>query len=322
MPLTSSSFKASLGIRSPTLQTIVPALFRNPIPQTSCLRQRLRLPDSDFIDFDYYPTQGNKLAIISHGLEGNSKARYVRGMVRALSEAGYQVVAWNMRGCSGELNTLVPSYHSGFTQDLSAIITHARSLTGISKAVLIGFSVGGNLTLKLLGELAERARETISAAVTFSVPSNLGSSAEVLARPYNRIYMQMFLRSLCTKLRAKELRTPGVLDLSGIEKIKTFREYDSRFIAPLFGFESAEDYWKRASSEPFIPAIRVPTLLLTSRDDPFLDPQTLPVTYAENSEYFYLEISEYGGHVGFMNSVPWGEFYSEQRAVSFLENYS
>ena len=320
MPLIGSSFKAAIGIRSPTLQTVLPALFRNPRPATLCHRHRLQLPDSDFIDFDHYPVAGKKLAVISHGLEGNSKARYVRGMVRALSADGYDVITWNMRGCSGKLNKLLPSYHSGFTQDLHAVITHALSFTGVSETVLIGFSVGGNLTLKLLGELGEKALPMIRAAVTFSVPTNLGSSAEVLARPYNRIYMQMFLRSLCAKLRAKELRQPGVLDLTGIERIKNFRQYDSRFIAPLFGFESAEDYWTRASSESFIPAIRVPTLLLTSRDDHFLDPVTLPVVSAQHSDFFYLEVSEVGGHVGFMNSHPWGTFYSEQRALEFLNN--
>jgi predicted alpha/beta-fold hydrolase len=319
MPLIPSLFKATIGFRAPTIQTVLPALFRNPNPQTSCHRHRLHLADSDFIDFDHYPAEGEKLAIISHGLEGNSKARYVRGMVRILSANGYDVITWNMRGCSGQLNNLLPSYHSGFTQDLEAVLTHALSFTGISKAVLIGFSVGGNLTLKLLGELGDKAPTMIRAAVTFSVPTNLGSSAEVLARPYNRIYMNMFLRSLCGKLRAKEQRQPGVLDLTGIERIRTFREYDSRFIAPLFGFKSAQDYWTQASSEPFLPKIRVPTLLLTSRDDPFLDPITLPIKSAENSEFFHLEVSEFGGHVGFMNSHPWGDFYSEQRALGFFE---
>jgi hypothetical protein len=198
------------------------------------------------------------------------------------------------------------------------VVEHVREALNPETLVLIGFSVGGNLTLKYLGENEGKASQGISAALTYSVPCSLASSAEVLALPRNRVYMRMFLRSLIGKLKEKEMRNPGSFNLLGVDSIRTFKEYDSRYIAPLFGFDSAEDYWAKASSLPHLEKIATPTLLLMSRDDPFLDPRRSPTEIALKSKYLHLEVSDFGGHLGFMQRGPWGDYYTEQRAVEFL----
>ncbi len=319
MPIITTSFKPFSLFRHPKIQTIAPALLRNPRPLK---RERVRLEtsDGDFVDIDQRIAQKNAVAIISHGLEGSSQSQYVIGIARALESAGFDTIAWNMRGCSGENNRLLTSYHSGFTADLDAVIEYAGTL-GYEHIALIGFSVGGNITLKYLGENSGSLSPRIKAALVYSVPLDLRSTAEELALAKNALYMKVFLRSLLEKLAEKAVRFPGAIDLSGADEIKTFAQYDSRYIAPLFGYASAEEYWVKASSKPFLPSIKVPTLLLTSVDDPFLRPASIPTDAAAANPFFYLEVSQFGGHVGFMRSLPWGSYYSEMRGVTFLSEY-
>lgn len=302
------------------MQTIAPALLRfSTLP--SCARERLELADGDFLDVDHFRQGADRAVVISHGLEGCSKARYVRGLTRELLSAGYDVIAWNMRGCSGELNRHLRSYHSGFTEDLRAVIDAVVKCNRYQTLALAGFSVGGNITLKYLGESPATVSPLITSAVTFSVPTDLTSSAAQLARRENSLYMGIFLRSLFNKLRRKVRRAPGSIDLTGLGEIKTFAQYDARFIAPFFGFASAQDYWTKASSRPFLSRIRVPTLLMSSSDDSFLSRESIPRNEAQFSQYLTLEITRYGGHVGFMRSSPWGRYYSDLRAVEFMEQH-
>lgn len=319
MPICSSSFKPAVFLRTGHLQTVLPALLRR-ARSSHFERKRLELDDDDFLDLDLWRADQSALAIVSHGLEGSSTSQYVGGISHALHSTGYDILAWNMRGCSGEVNRLIASYHSGFTADLDRVITFACTQLGYAKIVLIGFSVGGNITLKYLGERAV-PNSAIKAAVTFSVPCDLASSARQLALRENCLYMGVFLRSLFDKLKIKQKRFGKKIDLSGIEKIRTFAEYDGRFIAPLHGFQSAEDYWEKASSLPFLSNIHIPTLLLSSQDDSFLAADSLPQQIAATNPNFHLEITRYGGHVGFMYSTPWGRYYSEQRALEFLKTW-
>lgn len=316
MPIVQSSFLPHYFVQHTRVQTVAPALLRAP-SRLSRVRQRLELPDGDFIDLDFTIKGRKKAAIISHGLEGSSDSQYVHGISRALDRECFDIFAWNMRGCSGELNRLLPSYHSGFTEDLETVINHVVGL-GYPQIALIGFSVGGNITLKYLGEAPDRVPTSICASIVFSVPLDLASTAEELACDKNRFYMNIFLRSLLSKLNAKANYFPGEIDLSGADRIRTFAQYDARFIAPLFGFEGAADYWAKASAKPFLENICVPTLILSSKDDAFLRSDSFPTAVAEKSQHIHLEVSQFGGHVGFMYSYPWGRYYSEVRAVEFL----
>lgn len=314
MPLLDSSYRAPWGFGNGHVQTIFPALFRR-VPVITLRRERLTTPDGDFLDLDWHTDGGRtRLAILSHGLEGDSTNTYIQGMARALVRAGWDVLAWNLRGCSGEPNRLLRSYHSGATEDLAAVI--ARAPEHYTQLALVGFSLGGNMTLKYLGEPAPDTR--ISGAVAFSVPCDLASSAFQLESFCNRIYMRRFLRSLRAKVREKMARFPGRLDDAGLEAMRTFREFDGAYTAPMNGFASAEEYWTRASSKPALERIRVPTLLVNALDDPFLPRACFPEKEARASECFFLETPACGGHVGFVTFNAQNEYWSERRAVEFL----
>ncbi len=294
------------------------------------VRERIDTPDGDFLDIDWSrpdrqspatpgsrtdqwsrATRGTSVAILSHGLEGSSQRAYIKGMASALNRHGWDVAAWNCRGCSGEPNRRLSSYHSGSSRDLKTVIDHVAD--DYDTIALVGFSLGGNLTLKHLGEMGPNTRA--SAAAVFSVPCDLAASSTALARPVNRIYMKHFLVSLRNKIQAKMRLFPGLVDDTGYARVRTFRDFDDRYTAPLHGFRDAEDYWTQCSSRQFIPEIRIPTLLVSAQDDPFLAPECFPVAEARKSPFFHLEIPGRGGHVGFNNGRS---FYSETRTVQFL----
>ncbi len=313
MPLLSSSYRAPALLPGGHWQTIHPALFRR-VPLVTDRRERLELPDGDFLDLDWAADGRERLAILSHGLEASSNATYIQGMAGALRRRGWDVLAWNYRGCSGEPNRLLPFYHSGASGDLHHVVLHALATHPAKKIDLVGFSLGGNMTLKYLGERPAHAR--LHRAAAFSVPCDLACSSEQLSRRINRLYMDRFLRCLRRKLVAKRPRFPEEIDLGGIGSVKNFRQFDDRFTAPLHGFRDAEDYWARASSRPFLPRIGIPALLVNAANDPFLGPGCFPREEAEASSNFHLEVPADGGHVGFGMSE--GDYWSERRAIEFL----
>jgi predicted alpha/beta-fold hydrolase len=301
------------------LQTIVPSLWRT-VPEVVYQRERLELPDGDFLNLDWSrlpahrPTDG--LAIVSHGLEGDASRPYVRGMVRALNSAGFDALAWNYRSCGGEMNRLLRSYHLGDTEDLDRVLCHALATGRYRRAFLLGFSAGGNVTLKYLGEDAARVPAEVQRAAVFSVPTDLKASSVHIGRRENQVYMRRFLKSLRLKVRAKAELLPGQVDLAGIEELRNFVDFDNRYTAPMHGFDSADTYYQYASSGRYLAGIRVPTLLVNAQNDPFLPASCYPREVAANSAYVFLETPPDGGHVGFAESS--GEYYSERRAVAFL----
>ncbi len=318
MPLIApSTYRPPLLFGNGHLQTIYPSLFRR-VNGVRYRRERIYTPDDDFLDLDWSRVGSDKLAIISHGLEGNSHRAYVLGMVRAVNRAGWDALAWNYRGCSGEPNRLLRSYHSGATEDLHTVVEHARSLKLYREIALIGFSLGGNLTLKYGGERGEDIPPEVTRLVAISTPCDLASSARKMARPENRIYMIRFMRMLREKIRQKKQLMPGLISDEDFDKIRTFEDFDSRYTAPLHGFADAEDYWQKCSSRQFIPGITVPTLLINARNDPFLAPECYPIPEAEQHPLFFLEMPESGGHVGFISFNSGGIYWSERRTVAFL----
>lgn len=317
--LENSSYYAPFWLPGGHLQTIFPALFRR-VPHCASRSERLELPDSDFLDLEWLERGRSRLAILSHGLEADTTTDYIQGMVRALDRAGWDVLTWNFRGCGFEPNRLLRMYHSGSTEDLDAVLTHALAHHTASSIDLIGFSLGGNLTLKYLGERAGQHSSRLHGAVAFSVPCDLACSSRELARRSNYVYMERFLRKMRAKLRVKNDRFPGQLDLTGLRKIRTFQEFDDRYTAPIHGFANAQDYWDRNSCRQFLPKISLPTLLVNAKNDPFLGVDCYPYEEAEINPKFFLEAPKTGGHVGFFASGNHGTYWSETRAIEFLNS--
>lgn len=312
-----STYQAPSWLPGGHIQTMYPAMFRKLAPIASRV-ERLELMDGDFIDLEWSEQGGTRLAILSHGLEADMHAGYVRGMALALLRRGWDVLRWNFRGCGGMPNRLLRMYHSGATEDLRAVVSHAVGCHSARLIDLIGFSLGGNLVLKYLGERPEEVPLRVGGAVAFSVPCDLACSSRQLARFSNRLYMERFLMSLRAKIRAKHRMFPGQLNPSGLDAVRTFQEFDDRFTAPIHGFRDAEEYWARNSSRPFLPFITHPTLLINAANDPFLGHDCYPREEAAGSEFFHFESPAEGGHVGFPTHSNRGEYWSESRAAEFL----
>ncbi len=318
MPLIlQSSYRSPAWLLGGHAQTIFPALFRR-VERVTTRAERLELRDGDFLDLEWADQGSSRLAILSHGLEANLQTSYIQGMAAALVRRGWDVLAWNFRGCGREPNRLLKMYHSGATEDLQSIIAHATSNHAAASIALVGFSLGGNLTLKYLGENQHQLNPRLKRAVAFSVPCDLACSSKQLALRSNKIYMERFLREMRAKIRIKARMFPRQLDLTGLDQIRTFEEFDDRYTAPIHGFRDAADYWQQNSCRPFIPRITLPTLLVNAENDPFLGDECYPRDEANGSSTFYLETPRAGGHVGFTPQYGTYEYTSESRAAKFL----
>jgi hypothetical protein len=299
------------------VQTIYPSVFRK-VTGIRYRRERIDTPDGDFVDLDFSEVAADRVAIVLHGLEGDSSRNYMLGMVKAFNRSGWDAVAVNFRGCSGECNKKLRFYHSGDTVDLHTVVTHVSEEYRYSRICLIGFSLGGNVVLKYLGELRDSVLPEIRKAVVFSVPCDLASSSHKISEPPNRIYLKRFLRMLRAKIRTKMKVMPDLINDHGYETIKSFKEFDDRYTAPINGFKNAEDYWEKASCKPFLTSISVPTILISATDDPFLPALCYPREEALANPSLTLEIPGQGGHVGFVAFNGEKQYWSEARAVEFV----
>lgn len=299
------------------LQTVYPALFRK--PAITYVRERITTTDGDFLDLDWARAGNKKVVLLLHGLEGSADAQYIKGLVRALHLRNWDAVAMNFRSCSGEPNRLLRSYHSGETVDLDQVIQHLIRHAHYEKVALAGFSLGGNVTLKYLGEQGEKAAGRIAAAATVSVPCDLESSCHQLAKPENYFYFLRFLRRLNRKVEAKRHLMPH--PVPPVLKMKTFFEFDDAYTAPVHGFESAIDYYTRSSSRPFLPNIQLPTLLINAWNDPFLAPACFPIEEASENPAFTLMTPENGGHVGFPLWRTGNEYWHETAIADFFDEH-
>lgn len=279
----------------------------------------LPTPDNDELHLDWYRQGSSRLAIVSHGLEGHSRRPYVLGLTRALLREGWDVLAWNFRSCGGVMNHQPRFYHSGATEDLSLVVNRGLADT-YETLFMSGFSMGGNLTLLYLGEQGEHVDSRICGAVAYSVPCDLAGSADMLALPSRKIYMQRFLRDLKVKMQEKAEKFPELIDVSGFDSIRSFHEFDNRYTAPLHGFRDAQDYWARCSALGRLKDIRVPALMVNAADDPFLSPECFPESRRVLGAHVGLEVPRWGGHVGFVEHARDGFYWSERRALAFLQS--
>jgi hypothetical protein len=276
--------------------------------------ETLELPDGDFLSLGWRRAGSQKLAILCHGLEGSMDAGYIRRTAAALFQSGWDVLAWNLRGCGPVPNRLLAGYHCGKTDDLGEVIRHAESQ--YSSVALVGFSLGGNLVLKYLGEAATHPK--ISVAVAVSAPVDLGSTAKALdSRVCNRLYLKRFLRTLNLKMaqkrRAFPNRIPQVI-------ARSLLEFDDIYTAPIHGFAGATDYWAKSSSKQFLERIRVRCLLVNALDDPFLGDESFPREMAHANPCFFMETPSHGGHLGFLDWRGGSFHWMERRIVGFLES--
>jgi len=312
-------YKPPFLFKNNHLNTITPAILRK-VNSIKYTRFRIETNDNDFIDFDRSSVNSSTAVIVTHGLEGNSNKPYIKGIAKLMNENGFDAICANLRGCSNEHNQLLSSYHSGKTDDLALLINHSVLQFKYKKIILIGFSLGGNITLKYIGEMGKMIPDYVKLAVTISVPCNLKSSAIQLIKKTNWIYLQRFLRSLKKKAIFK-MKKFGIDDFKRNEILKTknFFEFDNLFTAPIHGFENAEDYWSRCSCKQFLSSISIPTLIINAKDDPFLPDDCYPYFEAEKNPLLYLEIPKYGGHVGFMTSLFFKyPLWHEKRILSFI----
>jgi len=314
------SYSPSWWLRNGHFQSIYPSVFRR-LDDRSFVRERIETPDDDFLDLDWVRSGHKRLVVLTHGLEGHSRRPYMLGMASAAATHDWDVLAWNFRSCSGEPNRQLSSYHSGATNDLETVINYAMTKS-YKEIALVGFSIGGNKTLKHLGLGGEALSSKILGAVVFSVPCDLASSSKQLAQTKNVIYMKNFLGSLKQKLRDKKELYPHQIDLTNFSKIKNFYDFDSKYTAPMNGFASAEEYWLKSSSKQYIEYIKVPTLMVSAKNDPFLTPECFPYEMVKRNSRVVLETPEFGGHVGFMSFNKSKRYWSEQRAIDYLSSLS
>jgi predicted alpha/beta-fold hydrolase len=295
------------------------------LPRPPARRERWELPDGDFLDVDRAsppPSDPDTpVLVVCHGLEGSSRAPYVRGLVALALSRGLATLALNFRGCSGEPNRLARNYHSGETGDLAHVVGRLVEERPGRPVLVAGFSLGGNVVAKWLGERGDHLPPEVRGGAVISVPFDLQRSAQAIDGPgfWSFVYRERFMRRLRAKAADKARRFPGAFDAARAARARTFAEFDEAVTAPVFGFASAEDYRRRCSSGPFLAGVRRPLLALSSLDDPIVPAETIPVAAARANPRVTLETTAAGGHVAFVAGSPfWPSFWAERRAVEFL----
>ncbi len=316
MPLVKSIYRPRLAFRQPDVNTIYAGTLRRNL-HVGWSRERLELTDGDFLDLDWVHRPGStKLVVLTHGLEGHARRPYMAGMARAYHRAGYAVCAMNFRGCSGEPNRHLRSYHIGETEDLAAVLHHAIERTEASQVMLTGYSLGGNVVLKYLAEQPQCVPRQVLGAAVFSVPLFVADCNRAINASRNWAYRWSFIVGLNKKAREKAnqhaLPHP-------FRRARNFDQFDEWYTAPWHGFSSAKDYWTRNSAGPLLPNLRHPVLCVNAADDSFLTSSCYPRRLAGRLPLFHLEIPHHGGHCGFVEQNANGDYYSDRRAVAFAK---
>lgn len=299
------------------LQTIIPNVRRK-VEGVTYERERIATWDDDFLDLDWSRKNSDTLVIISHGLAGSSDGGYMKGFVKAVNSIGWDALAWNYRGCSGVPNKKLFSFHGGKTDDLEWVFQHAAATGRYQTIHLIGVSMGGNITLKLLGEWSDNAPSYLGKAVAISVPVQMMETSLHLVKGWNRIYSNRYMKQYKEMLARKEQHFPEAWDYEYVYKATNLHTFVERFTAPSFGFSNAEHYLGTQSSLHYIPKIRRSTLLINADNDPFLTPASYPEGLASSSDFFHFLVTRNGGHVGFDEKRPSALTWMERRTLQFL----
>ncbi|UZR92514.1 YheT family hydrolase [Chondrinema litorale] len=316
MPLLKdTSYQPPFLLSNKHIHSIYPVFFRK-IKGVEFSRERITLRDSDFLDLDIAKEGNEKVAILIHGFEGSTSSVYIRAITKTYLANGWDVVGMNLRGCSGEANWLFRSYHSGESDDLDEVIKYVISHHKYEQIALTGFSLGGNILLKYLGEQGKDITKEVKAAVSISAPCDLSKAENALSK----VYAHWFLKSLIPKTKEKLKTFPDNILGSTMPKLRSVRDFDDYFTAPVHGFKNVDDYYEKCSAISFVSGIRIPTLLISALDDPFLAPECFPFEEARNSDYFFLKSPKRGGHVAFAQFKA-SSYWAEEEAANFLAAY-
>lgn len=324
-----SAFRPAWWLRNAHAQTLFSTFFRRP-PVLARRREELALSDGDFLDLDWCLPAGwmadAPLVLVVHGLSGSSDSHYVLGLQAELSARGWASVAMNCRGASGRPNNRPRAYHAAASDDILAVLSHMAERYPAAPLALVGYSLGGSMTVRLMGEQRERA--PVFAAVAVSVPLQLTLCADRMDRGFSRVYRQHFMEVLVSYWKDKAVHLERLGDLDSARLVhdllqrgpfRSFWQYDNELIAPLHGFRDVHDYYERASPRQFLSRIARPTLVIQAADDPFMTPDVLPEA-EELSSAVHFELCRQGGHVGFIEGgTPLApRYYLEKRIPDFL----
>jgi len=312
---TETSFKPAWWLPSPHLQTLWPVVFRRRTTP-ELIQQRYELKDGDFIDLCWSKKAGQPVVLLLHGLEGSLQSHYAGNLMVVLEQAGFRPVLMHFRGCSGKPNRLPRSYHSGDTGDLAAVVEYINSLPDCYVYAAIGFSLGGNVLLKWLGQTGDS--NPLQSAIAVSVPFRLADAAGRLEQGISRLYEIHLLNSLRRSYNAKFQQMKSPLNVE-VDQLKNFREFDDKVTAPLNGFNGVDHYYCESSCRQYLRDIRVSTRIIHALDDPFMFPESVP-GQNELSDKVDLLVVKNGGHVGFVSGrYPWKpEYWYEHKIIEFL----
>ena len=299
------------------LQTLIPGIFLN-ISGVNYTRERLELDDGDFVDLDWQKQGSKKLVILLHGLEGDSSRQYILSAAKHFSANGWDVLAFNCRSCSEEINRNFKLYYHGETEDLKSVVGHVLETNKYDEIVLSGYSMGGAMLSKYLSVNAGNIPAEIKCGISFSAPYDLEESIKWVEMSGNWIYNRMFRTRLKKKIIKKDKQFPGRLDISKIDSFKCWRDFDAAYSAQLNGFEHVDDFYYSASCKNFLHDLDTPLLIVLAKNDPIISTTCLPMELCKRHPKIKLELTFKGGHVGFsMKGVEhnWMDF----RALKFAE---
>ncbi len=319
----SSEFRPAAWLKNRHAQTIYPSLPISRAPRPALTRRTLELPDGDVTVVDWLAespeiTDNSPLLIVLHGLESSAESAYARQLLQAAKDHGWHAAVLHFRDCGDYRNRLPRRYHAGETNDLRYFLGKLRTDGQAGPIMAVGYSLGGNVLLKYLGE--DGMATPLHAAAAVSVPLNLHKCATALSQGFSRVYQTHLLRRMKKSVSRKFNRHTAAFDWRRTMRARTFAEFDDAVTAPLHGFTGKDEYYDRCSSVQFLAGIERPTLVINSRDDPFMTPDIIPAEDAL-SDFVTLEVSDRGGHVGFIDGgTPWRpSYYLPRRIIEFLE---
>lgn len=319
--IVTSQFRPAFWLRGPHRQTLFAARCR-PTPALTIDHESWHLPDGDVIDLAWLPDRAQPpdtpVVVVLHGLTGSIDSSYARGLLRQVRARGWRGLLMHFRGAGPRPNRLPQGYHSGDTADIGRLLRRLREDYPSAPLFAAGYSLGGNVLLKYLGEQGDAA--PLNAAVAVSVPFDLDRCATAINRGLSRAYQAHLLTHMRAEIRRKADIVARALTLPDLDTLRDFRAFDDAVTAPLNGFADAADYYARCSSRPFLRYIRVPTLILHAADDPFMHPDVVPQA-GELAPCVRLELSAHGGHVGFVAGDRFSRprYWLEDRIPRFFD---
>lgn len=312
-----SKFKPAWWLQGPHSQTLWPNKLRRK-PKVNLHHERFELPDGDFVDSEWTSRNEGPIVLVLHGLEGSTKSAYAAGILNEVHKRGWRGAFMYHRSCSGVPNRLHRRYHAGETRDLDTVISILTRREPETPILIVGYSLGGNILLKWLGE-TETLPKQIAGAVAVSVPFDLNISTDKLNKGFSQLYQFAMLKKMQRSIKRKYRHHNTSINLKDILNLKSLRELDRDFTAPVHGFSSLDEYYANASSRSYLKHIDFPTLILHADDDPFMTKDAVP-TLEELSSNVTLELTKSGGHVGFVHGHPWRpKYYLEERIPNYFQ---